>query len=257
MNPKSSRPSQYAAEESFSLTGTVSKSAASATVTGTSTAFLDELGIGDRVEIPGGGDPEARTVIAIVSDTSLTVDRGFDNTASGQTATAFPAIARFTDGGGNVRLIISDEGSLQLGLPPGFYIDFVESEGHLGLGGPDGEGGTINFLELSLNSIRLLNGIRYGGVISADDNMTLDEGGFAVLADAGGSGITVTLPPVEDGRTDYVYKVAGAGNVTVAPDGSDLINGVNSPKTIATQWDGIHLLGSEEAGWVAIGLTGA
>lgn len=59
--------------------GTVAVTANSATVTGTSTAFLTELRIGDEIQING----ETRTVIAIASATSLTVDAPFINAASG------------------------------------------------------------------------------------------------------------------------------------------------------------------------------
>lgn len=62
-------------------TGTVAVSAAGITVTGTSTAFLTELRIGDEIQIGS----EIRNVIAIASATSLTVDAPFLNAASGAT----------------------------------------------------------------------------------------------------------------------------------------------------------------------------
>jgi hypothetical protein len=60
-------------------TGTAAVTAASTTVTGTSTAFTTELNVGDEIQING----ETRTVIAIASTTVLTVDKAFVNTASG------------------------------------------------------------------------------------------------------------------------------------------------------------------------------
>ena len=45
------------ARPSFALSGTVAKSSASTTVTGTATTFLTEVGIGDRITIPGGAEP--------------------------------------------------------------------------------------------------------------------------------------------------------------------------------------------------------
>lgn len=68
------------------LTGTVSKTAASQTVTGSGTAFLTELSIGQVISIPGTA-AEKCVVIAIASNTSLTVSTALANTASGQTAT--------------------------------------------------------------------------------------------------------------------------------------------------------------------------
>lgn len=243
---------------SFSLSGTVAKSSASTSVSGTGTAFLTELGLGDRLVIPGGGGSESRVVVAIASDTALTVDTEFENSASGQTATAFPSILRISESSGTVSVLVSDQGFLALGMPPTMAI--AVEDGVLGIGATgaaDDEGAVFNYLEVSANSIRLQNGIRYESVVPIDANTTLDEGDFAVLVDAGSMGVTVTLPPVEDGRVYWVYKVAGAANVTVAPDGSDLINGANSSKTISTQWAALYLLGNESVGWTAVSLTGA
>jgi len=71
--------------------------------------------------------------------------------------------------------------------------------------------------------------------------------------------VTLTLPSLTanfNGRLYQVFKIAGAGDVTVAPDGGDLINGVNASKDISTQWAGLQLLASEH-GWVATVLTAA
>lgn len=67
------------------LTGTVAKSSGSATLTGTGTAFTTELSVGQVIQVPGTA-VETKVVIAIASNTSLTVGSNFANTASGQTA---------------------------------------------------------------------------------------------------------------------------------------------------------------------------
>lgn len=67
------------------LTGTVDKAASSATLAGTGTAFLTEISVGQMIVVPGTAD-EVRVVTAIASDTSLTVNSAFANTATGQTA---------------------------------------------------------------------------------------------------------------------------------------------------------------------------
>lgn len=67
------------------LTGTVAK-AGTTTLTGTSTLFTTELSVGQVISVPGTST-EVRVVTAIASDTSLTVNTAFVNTASGQTAT--------------------------------------------------------------------------------------------------------------------------------------------------------------------------
>ncbi len=68
------------------LTGTVSKTNSSATLTGSGTAFDTELTVGQMIDVPGGA-VEQRVVTAIASATSLTVSSNFANTSSGQTAT--------------------------------------------------------------------------------------------------------------------------------------------------------------------------
>jgi hypothetical protein len=67
------------------LTGTVAKTAASPTVTGTGTLFLTELSVGETIRVPGTAD-EDRVISAIASNTSLTVTANFANSASAQVA---------------------------------------------------------------------------------------------------------------------------------------------------------------------------
>ena len=61
------------------VSGTVAVTAASATVAGTNTNFLGELAVGGTVTING----ETRTIAAIASKTSLTVDSAIVTSASG------------------------------------------------------------------------------------------------------------------------------------------------------------------------------
>lgn len=68
------------------LTGTVAKTATSATLVGTDTLFTTELSVGQVIVVPGTAD-EIRVVTAIASNTSLTVNTAYANTATGQTAT--------------------------------------------------------------------------------------------------------------------------------------------------------------------------
>lgn len=68
------------------LTGTVTKTAASATLAGSGTSFTTELSVGQVISVPGTA-AEKRVVTAIASNTSLTVSTAFANSASGQTAT--------------------------------------------------------------------------------------------------------------------------------------------------------------------------
>ncbi len=72
---------------SFTATGTVSTTATSRTVTGSGTAFLSEVGVGDKVTVGA----ETMTVVAVGSDTSLTAESGFTSSNSGASMTVAPA----------------------------------------------------------------------------------------------------------------------------------------------------------------------
>jgi hypothetical protein len=68
------------------LTGTVSKTATTTqALAGSGTAFLTELSVGQVISVPGTA-VEKRVITAIASNTSLTVNAPFANSASGQTA---------------------------------------------------------------------------------------------------------------------------------------------------------------------------
>lgn len=89
-------------------TGTVAVTAASKTVTGTGTAFLTELTIGDEVQVGN----EQRRVVSITSDTVATVDEGFQAAATGVSLFLIDAVLRHTtdftiaDNAGFARLTI-------------------------------------------------------------------------------------------------------------------------------------------------------
>lgn len=67
------------------LTGTVTKTAGTTTLTGSGTAFTTELSVGQVISVPGTA-AEKRVVVSIASATSLTVNTAYANSASGQTA---------------------------------------------------------------------------------------------------------------------------------------------------------------------------
>src|SRR6185369_15813725 len=100
---------------SNTLTGTVA-TASNTTLTGTSTIFTRQLGIGDRITV--GSD--TRTITAIASDTSLTVSAAFSGTASGQSATALHALMRLdsssTTSSTTAKLMFTDNYLLTFGV---------------------------------------------------------------------------------------------------------------------------------------------
>jgi fibronectin-binding autotransporter adhesin len=97
------------ANTSSSLTGTGAISAGT-TITGTSTYFTLQLQVGDRVTI----NSETRTISAIGSNTSATVDTAFTTTASGQTITRLPAALVVANSSSSVKLTVDNTGALNV-----------------------------------------------------------------------------------------------------------------------------------------------
>ena len=80
-------------------------------------------------------------------------------------------------------------------------------------------------------------------------NTTLDATHHNVFCDTDGGAFTVTLPAGEDGREYRIINTGGsANNVTITPDGTELILGANSSITIT---DGVarRLVYETTEGW--------
>jgi hypothetical protein len=101
------------AREGFQLAGTVEVDANAVTVNGTGTHFLSELIVGDTIELTDDFIGR-KGVVAIASDTSLTLDSPMTPGYTG-TAMARPSAARFDDGTGTPRMVITDQGSVGIG----------------------------------------------------------------------------------------------------------------------------------------------
>jgi hypothetical protein len=92
------------------LTGSIDP-AASTTVTGVGTLFATELVVGDRITVSA----ETRTVTAIASDTSLTVDTAFTDNADDASPDKLAAIFIARDSTGAVKMVVSDSGNIGIG----------------------------------------------------------------------------------------------------------------------------------------------
>jgi hypothetical protein len=79
------------------ITGTVTKTAGSTTLTGSGTAFTTALAVGDVIDVPGGTSTERKLITAITSDTQLTVYEAFAYSAAGQQLTRRPAATKYQD----------------------------------------------------------------------------------------------------------------------------------------------------------------
>lgn len=94
---------------SSTLTGTADPTA-STTLVGSGTLFLTELVIGDRITV----NAETRTVTAIATNTSLTVDTAFTDTASAA-ITKLPAVALWRLSDNSFGVQINDLGNFKIG----------------------------------------------------------------------------------------------------------------------------------------------
>jgi len=86
---------------------------------------------------------------------------------------------------------------------------------------------------------------------------TLDRGYNAVLADATGGPITLTLPStasaVDQGTVLIIKKVDATANVvTVQRQGTDTIDGATT-YVLGSQWKFVTLLGDGQRRWLVIG----
>lgn len=292
------------APASFDLSGTVDTTSGSATMSGTLTKFQSELAVGDRVGI----GPDTRTVAAIASDTSATVDVPFDLTATAQTVLAMPSMARFDDGTSTPQIVVNDQGNIGIGtLSPNGALDIATGGAGewngcpviLRLHTPEGSdspwgvvmtndatgpdtgaaiwldcdampGGSVLRFTLTddngnPNDTFFVDGTSAylgGGFLAVpgclSENYVLTGADYYVFVDAGTTGQTVTLPmiiPFHIGRVYYIFKTSGTGPVTIVPSPDDLapINGVEGNITIGTMWDGFKLIASLD-GWVAVRL---
>ncbi len=101
------------------LTGSIDPTA-SATVTGVGTKFLTELAVGDRITVSA----VTKTVTAIASNTSLTVDTAFTDLANDSSPDKLAAIFATRDSGNTVQMILNDSGNIGIGTAaPGTKLE--------------------------------------------------------------------------------------------------------------------------------------
>jgi len=59
------------------------------------------------------------------------------------------------------------------------------------------------------------------------------------------------------GQVLFIYKQAGAHDVTIVPAPGETVNGAAGGKTISTQFAGLHLIAHGAGLWIASVLTAA
>ena len=116
---------------SSALTGTVSVTINTATVTGVGTAFTTELAVGDSIKI----GTEVFTVEAIASATSLTLDSNHLAGASGATAYRDPTLFAIDNGDAVNKLTVTRSGNVGIGTTePSARLEISGRVSQIGLG---------------------------------------------------------------------------------------------------------------------------
>jgi hypothetical protein len=116
--------------EPATLSGTVTVFNGETGVIGVGTAFLSQVGIGDRIMV----NSETRTVLAIADDTHLTVDTVWTSNSTGTTIADAGSLIRLDDSSDVARVVVSDEGHMGL--------DVLDPQQTLSVGGTLGVAST-------------------------------------------------------------------------------------------------------------------
>ena len=96
------------------ITGTIDPAASTTTVTGVGTSFLTEATVGDQLVLhQGTANEETRTITAIASDTSLTVNATFTDNANDTTPEIHPASFVVTDDSNGIDFLIDTDGNIE------------------------------------------------------------------------------------------------------------------------------------------------
>jgi len=191
---------------SAALTGTVSVTAATAAVTGTSTLFDTELAVGDAIKIGS----EVFTVSAIGSATSLTLDSNHTAGASGATAYKDSDLFQVKDGNDVALMTLDKSGDLTVEGTINATIEGTSSNANL-LDNIDSSAFLRSDVGDSVTTGVTLN-IDTGATLSIDG--TLDLGGTVITPDAteinildGGlsaAELDGSLLTATEGNADYV-----------------------------------------------------
>jgi hypothetical protein len=150
---------------------------------GAGTLFLSELGVGNRILVQG--ESNSRTIVAIASDTSLTVDSVFYTTASGLSAAAVPSAVRVDDSGGDPQILVTDDGRVGVGT--------LTPNGQMEVGGTGA--GDLDGCPIGLNIHMQPDADPWPLVMSTDVGGV--PNGFAIWVTQMGGGTTLTFSVFE------------------------------------------------------------
>jgi len=181
------------------FSGTVSTTAGSATVTGLGTYFYYEVGYGDRITI----GTETKTVTAIASHTSLTVDSAFASDNAGVSMTVYPSLFRLDNSAGSIKLAVSDQGNVGIGTAaPETALEVTGTAS-----------GDLLHAQKDLSS---------SGTLAIEGNAAF--GGTIKL-----NGINYTFPAADGTASGKVLKTNAAGQLSWSTDNDSGTNSITAP----------------------------
>lgn len=241
---------------SSALTGSIDPTA-STSVTGVDTLFTSQLKVGDFITVSG----ETRSVVAISSDTSLTVNRAFSDNGIDTDVDRLPIILLAKDYAGNPKMTLNYAGGLTLGDVTKSNVTSTDLGYGLGVYGSTNTTSRISSINTGTSST---TGGGYVAVIQ-DDGAATDAthrlGGFIFQGSTGTTHITGTGANItavaETAFTDngtsatntnsaLIFSTVGAASATVTErmriegDGDILMAGTKTDGSLAYPlcWDG-------------------
>jgi len=232
-------------------TGTVAVTGGSPNIVGTGTLWLSYANDGNGICLPDG---KVYEVLDVVDNTHITLAENYQGTtASGQAYKLFPTHAYFVQLAGQVTQLYSDFSSYVTGPGAGKFGDGTVS----GPGITFGANTNTGLYRASSNSVGFsANGVLQGGFNATSGlyaqnsflvNMPAGAGTPTVVAAQSGDNPYVELRRWQGSASNYYYgriqQVGGDVVLSTSSDGS-------------TYTEGLRVLGSGNAGQVAIGGIG-